>query len=241
MSVHAFDGRRALAVRIALAVCALATSAICRPAAAQESKITMSILGFNADASTMLVKLDDVNTGLGLRVYDVDTGKPAKKSQLIPYIRADEIKTVKDVRKKNKITDPGLEDTMYPLDPADETKTLSFFGVMAAKDRFVLAVTDKKKLGKIKDVDIRKDEETGTLAKAAQKTIFWTTDRKTMVVIVTQKLDTGAYSVEGDEFHAVRFKPDEIQWVEGDPPPEEKKEEKKEEPKKEKHWWWPFG
>ena len=62
MSVHAFDGRRALAVRIALAVCALATSAICRPAAAQESKITMSILGFNADASTMLVKLDDVKT-----------------------------------------------------------------------------------------------------------------------------------------------------------------------------------
>lgn len=229
-------GWRAGVVLSALLLCALA-----RPAQAQEAKITMSILGFNADASTMLVKLDDVNTGLGLRVYDVESGRPAKKSTLIPYIRADEVKLVKETRKKNKISDPGIEDTMYPLDPEDEQKTLSFFGVMAAKDRFVLAVTDKRKLGKIKDVEIRKDEETGTLAKASLKSVFWTSDRKTLVAVVTQKLDTGAYSVEGDEFHAVRFKPDDIRWVEGDPPPEEeKKEDKKEDKKPEKHWWWPF-
>ena len=226
--------------RAGVVLCCLLLCAVSRPAQGQEAKITMSILGFNADASTMLVKLDDVNTGLGLRVYDVESGKPAKKSVLIPYIRADEVKLVKETRKKNKISDPGLEDTMYPLDAADEQKTLSFFGVMAAKDRFVLAVTDKRKLGKIKDVDIRRDEETGTLAKASLKSIFWTSDRKTLVAVVTQKLDTGAYSVEGDEFHAVRFRPDDIQWVEGDPPADEKKDDKKEDKKPDKHWWWPF-
>jgi hypothetical protein len=206
-------------------------------ASAQETKIRMDIVGFDADQKNMLVKLDDVNTGLALRLYDVESGAPAKKSQLVQYQRQDGPKTVKEARKRYKTADPGIEDTIYPLDPKDETKTLSIFGLMAAKDRFVIAVTDKQKLGKLKDVKLKVDEETKTLAKANLKTVFWTTDRKTMVAVITQKLETAGFTSETDEFHAIRFKPDGIQWVEPEPPPQEKDDKPKEEKKK---GWWPF-
>ena len=209
------------------------------PTLAQETKIRMDIVGFDAEAKTMLVKLDDVNQGLALRLYDVETGAPAKKSQLVQYQRVDGPKTIKEARKRFKITDPGVEDTMFPLDPKDESMALSLFGLMAAKDRFVVAITDKRKLGKLKDIKIKQDEETKTLAKAALKTVYWTTDRKTLVAVVSQKLETTGYSSDTDEFHALRFKADQIQWVENEAPPPEKKEgeEKKEEKKK---GWWPF-
>jgi len=231
-----------LAERLCLLLLACAALWLPGAAQAQENKVTYEIVGFDAKAETMLVRLDDVNTGLALRLYEVESGQPAKKSVLIPFQRVDGIKTIKDARKKYKITDPGIEDTIYPLDPADETKTLSFFGLMANKERFVLAVTDKKKLGKIKDVPIKVDEETKAMAKASMKTVFWTTDRKTMVAVVSQKLVTDAFSSETDEFHAVRFKPSIIKWVEGEPPPppEKKEDKEKKEEKKEEKGWWPF-
>lgn len=46
---------------------------------AQEAKQRLDILGFSADAQQMLVKIDDVNTGLNLRLYDVETGALKKK------------------------------------------------------------------------------------------------------------------------------------------------------------------
>jgi hypothetical protein len=220
--------------------CTAAFLATAGGAWAQESKIEFKVLGFNADAKTMLVGIEDVDTGLALRLYDVESGQPAKKSVLVPYIRVDGVKTIKEARKKYKITDPGVEDTIYLLDPADETKTLSFFGLMASKERFVLAATDKKKLGKIKDVPVQKDEETGILGTAALKSVFWTTDRKTMIAVVKHKLDTGNFSREVDEFHAIRFTPDVIRWVEQDKPKEDEKPKEEEKKKEEKGGWWPF-
>ncbi len=183
-------------------------------AVAQEAKQRLDILGFSADAMQMLVKIDDVNTGLNLRLYDVETGAPAKKSVLIPYQRVEGIKVIKEAKKKYKIKDDALEDTTYPLDPKDPEKMLSFFGVMRGAERLVLAATDGGRMGKVGDVTVKRDEETKTLAKASQKTIYWTPDRKTMVFVVSQKLVTDGYSSDTDEFHAVRFSPDKIRWVE---------------------------
>ena len=192
------------------------------PAAAQEVKIAYKICGFSADQKQMLVAVDDENaSGPVLRVYDVEPVAVAKKSQPIPFTKADGPKAIREARKKLKFTDVGVDDMLYPLDPKDETKSLSFFGLMAAKDRFVLAVTDKQRLGKVKNIEVKKDEETKTLAKASLRQLFWTTDRKLMVAVVTQKIETGTFTSEKDEFHVIKFKQADISWVDPtpDPPP----------------------
>ncbi|MBM4344693.1 MAG: hypothetical protein FJ100_15110 [Deltaproteobacteria bacterium] len=188
---------------------------------AQEVSISFKIRGFSADQKQMLVEIDDENAaGPVLRVYDIEPQvAPAKKSQAIPFTRADGPKAVREARKKLKFADPGLEDMIYPLDPKDETKSLSFFGLMAAKDRFVLAVTDKQRLGKVKDIPVKSDPETKTLAKANLRGVFWTADRKLLVAIVNQKIETGSFTSDKDEFHVVKFKPADIQWVDNAPEP----------------------
>jgi len=189
-------------------------------AGAQEIQISYKVCGFSADAKQMLVAIDDANApGPVLRVWEVDPPAVVKKVQPIAFARADGPKTIRETRKKLKFVDAGVDDLLYPLDPKDETKTLSFFGLMAAKGRFVLAVTDKQRLGKIKDIEIKKDEETKTLAKASLRQLFWTTDRKVMVAVITQRIDTGSFTSERDEFHVVRFKLGDIQWVDSAPEP----------------------
>ncbi len=188
------------------------------PALGQETKVTLAVLGFTADAKQMLVQLEDDNIGTNLRLYDVASGQPAKKSALIPFQRGESQKVIQATRKKFKIVDPGLEDTLYPLDAKDAEKSLSFFGLMAARDRFVLAVTDRQKLGKIADIEVRHDEGSDTWAKVALKTLYWTTDRKWLVAVVTQKLKAEGLLTEVDEAHALAFQVGDIRWVESDPP-----------------------
>lgn len=186
---------------------------------AQEVRTSYKIRGFAPDQKQMLVQIDDINSADPfLQLWDVDPPAPAKKAQKIAFSKADGPKFIRETRKKMKFADAGLEDTIYPLDPKDETKTLSFFGLMATKDRFVLACTDKQRLGKVKDVPIKIDEETKTPAKALLKGVFWTSDRKLMIAVVSQKIDTGTFLSEKDEFHVIRFKPSDIQWI--DPTPD---------------------
>ncbi len=192
------------------------------PALAQETKVTLAVLGFTADAKQMLVQLEDDNVGTNLRLYDVATGQPTKKSALIPFQRGESQKVIKETRKKFKIVDPGVEDTLYPLDANDAEKTLSFFGLMATRERFVLAVTDRQKLGKIDDVPVRHDEGADVWAKVALKTLYWTTDRKWLVAIVTQKLKAEGLLTEVDEAHALAFHVADIRWVEPEPPKDAK-------------------
>ena len=197
------------------------------PAWAQETKVTLAVLGFTADAKQMLVQLEDDNIGTNLRLYDVATGQPAKKSQLVPFQRGESQKVIKEHKKKFKITDPGVEDTLYPLDPKDADKTLSFFGLMATKERFVLAVTDRQKLGKVADLAVKHDEGADVWAKVALKTLYWTTDRKILVAIVTQKLKADGLLTEIDEPHAQPFAVSDIRWVEPEPAPAPVADDKK--------------
>ncbi len=188
-------------------------------ASAQEAKIGYKICGFTADQKQMLVAVEDENaSGPVLLVWDVEPLGVNKKVKPIPYTKADQPKAIREARKKLKFPDAGVDDMLYPLDPKDETKSLSFFGLMAAKDRFVLAVTDKQRLGKVKNIEIKKDDETKILAKASLRQLFWTTDRKLMVAVITQKIETGTFTSEKDEFHVVKFKPADIAWV--DPTPD---------------------
>lgn len=193
---------------------------------AQESKTELAILGFTKDAKQMLVKIDDINVGLALRLYDVETGEPIKKARLVEYTRGDEVATIKKARKRYKIVDEGIES----MKTADET--IVFFGVEKGEN-LVIAATDYKRLGKVMDVALKFDPETKKKATARLKSIFWTSDRKTMVLVVHQKIQ-GSFLYEKDYFHAVPFSKRRIMWVE----PEKKKEEKKEE--KEDKGWWPF-
>lgn len=187
------------------------------PALGQETKVTLAILGFTADAKQMLVQLEDDNVGTNLRLYDVATGQPAKKSALIPFQRGESQKVIQATRKKFKIVDPGIEDTLYPLGPDDPDKTLSFFGLMATRDRFVLAVTDRQKLGKVADIPVKHDEGADVWAKVALKALYWTTDRKWLVALVTQKLKAQGFLTEIDEPHPLAFHVTDIRWVEPEP------------------------
>lgn len=185
---------------------------------AQDAGIAYKVRGFSADQKQMLLEVNDLaGTGPVLRLYDVETAMPAKKSQPITFARSDGPKAVREARKRYKMTDPGLEDMIYPLDASDETKTLSFFGLMATKERFVLAVTDKQRLGKLKDIAVKVDEESKVLAKVSLRGLYWTADRKLLVAVVTQKIDTGTFVSETDQLHIIRFQPRDIQWVDATP------------------------
>lgn len=195
----------------------LLTLALPLAASAQEANQHLRIRGFTADAKQMLVELHDVNTGASLRLYDVDTGKPAKKAQLHVFEPAEQIKVLRETKRRYKIVDPGVEDLMGPS-PDDPAQQVSLFGIMAEPTRFVLAVTDRVRLGKLRDLAVRTDEESKTLAKVTLRSAWWTTDRKTLVAVVTQRLATEGYEAELDELVGIRYAAGVVQWV--DPCPE---------------------
>ena len=197
---------------------------LANPAAATEKKITLSIVGFTEDGKKMLIASNDINYGRGLRLYDVETGKPAKKSRLIEYERADKVSTFKRAKRRYKIKDLGVES----MKSADEK--LSFFAVEKG-ERLVIAVTDYQRLGKVSDVELRQDKETEKRAQGRLKTIMWTSDRKTMVLVVTQKM-SGQFQSEIDTVHYVKFDKERISWVQPDPDAAGAEKRKK--------GWWPF-
>lgn len=201
-------------------------------ALAQESKITMEVLGFNEEGDRMLVKMDDNQVGLGVRLYDVETGMPVepwKKFPLIQYQRGDEVQTIKSAKRRYKIKVEVTE----ALKTQDEK--LAFFGVEKGEN-LVLAATDYKRLGRLMVVPLKQDPETKKFAQATLKTIYWTPDFKLMVAVVSQKIK-GQFLFEKDYFHSMKFKESAIAWVEPEKKPEEKK---KEEEEKKDDGWWPF-
>ncbi|HAN30922.1 MAG TPA: hypothetical protein DCQ06_04940 [Myxococcales bacterium] len=202
----------------------LATIAFASPGFATEKKITISVVGFTADGKQMLVDMNDSNYGRGLRLYDVETGRPAKKSRLIEYERSAKVPTFKRYKRRYKIKDPGMES----MKSAD--KKMAFFAVEKG-ERLVIAVTDYQRLGKVTDVELRQDKETEKRAEGRLKTIMWTTDRKTMVLVISQKMK-GQFTSEIDTLHYVQFKKDRISWVQADPDLAGAEQRKK--------GWWPF-
>ena len=188
----------------------------------------MTVLGFTEDSKQMLVRMDDNQVGLGLRLYDVETGMPVepwKKFPLIQFERGDEVATVKQAKRRYKIKDDGIE----ALKTADEK--IAFFGVEKGEN-LVIAATDYKRLGKLLDVPLKKDPETKKMAQATLKSIFWTADYKHMVLVVNQKIK-GQFLFEKDYFHWFEYKPRKILWVEPD-------QKKKEEEEKKDDSWWPW-
>lgn len=205
-----------------VAVCAVLAPA---DAVAQETRTHLTLLGFDKDYKHMLVKIDDNNVGLALRLYSMETGQPAKKSRLIEYLRGEEVATIKRAKHRYKIKDDGVEAMKT------EDESLAFFGVEKG-EKLVIAATDYKKLGKISDVQLKEDEEAKTRAKGLLKSMFWSTDRNWVVLVVNQKLK-GAFVSDRDELYPMKFKKSMIRWVE----PEEKK---KEEEKEDEGSWWQF-
>lgn len=209
---------RFIAAKAVLA--ALLVTAICNSSFAQESRTHLTVLGFDKNYKNMLVKIDDNNVGLALRLYSMETGQPAKKSRLIEYLRGQEVTQIKNARRRYKIKDPGVE-AMKTVD-----EKIAFFGV-EKDDKLVIAATDYVKLGKVSDVELKVDEETKAVAKAVLKSMFWSEDRKWVVLVVNQKLK-GAFVSDRDELYGMKFKKSKIRWVEP---------EKKEEEEEEKSWW----
>lgn len=189
-----------------------------------ELKTQYSIIGFSKDGKKMLVDIDDVNYGLGLRLFDVETGKPAKRSRVVEYERSDKVKAIKRAKRRYKIKDPGVESMKT------EDEKISFFSI-EKNDDLVIACTDLKRLGKVTSVPLKVDAESKQKAQARLKTIMWTTDRKTMILVVTQKMK-GQLLYEKDFLHYVKFKKSKISWVEAEKKKdeEEKKKEEDDEP-----------
>lgn len=212
------SGRQAAAA--AAIVAGVTLTILSSGAFAQESRTHLTVLGFDKDYKNMLVKIDDNNVGLALRLYSMETGQPAKKSRLIEYLRGQEVNQIKQGRRRYKIKDVGVE----AMKTTDEK--IAFFGVEKGEN-LIIAATDYKKLGKVSDVKLKVDEETKAVAKAVLKSMFWSEDRKWVVLVVNQKLK-GAFVSDRDELIAIKFKKSKIRWVE----PEEKKEEEEE-----KSWW----
>ena len=229
-STNSFRGRLGLvAVAVVVLAGCLGLLGGASVALAQESRIDMTVLGFTEDAKRMLVKMDDNQVGLGLRLYDVETGmpvKPWKKFPLIQYERGNEVAMVKKAKRRYKIKDEGIE----AMKTKDEK--IAFFGVEKGEN-LVIAATDYKRLGKLMDVPLKRDPETKKIAQATLKSIFWTSDYNHMVLVVHQKIK-GQFLFEKDYFHWFEYKPRKIHWVE----PEKKEDEKKKE--KEDDSWWPF-
>ena len=202
------------------------------PALGQANRTSLDIFGFDKDAKQVLVKIDDNNIGLGLRMYDLETGKPAKRSKLVDYARADEVPLRKKLERRYKIKDAGIEDMRT------EDKKLAFFGVLK-DETLVIAVTDYKRLGKVMDVQLHLDEESGARSTANLRSMVWSSDRKLFVLVVTQKLK-GAYSYERDELYTVKWNPEMVRWVEPPAKKADKDEKKDDEEKEEDKGWWPF-
>lgn len=240
--------RRALlpASSLQAALC-LAAVLVANTAAAEAARIKLDVRGFSEDKKTMLVRIDDVNNGLSLRAYEMEPGqmaKPAKKSTLEQFNKVDEIKKTKELRKKFKVKDAGTKAVKFQMQPDDPDAVLSFFGVIrgAEGERLVIACTDGARLGRVMSVPVKLDEESKQRYDASLKTIYWTADKKVLVAVVTQAIETDGFSDEHDELHVLAFRPAEVQWMEPEPKPAEapaKDGEKKEE--KKKNWWWPFG
>jgi len=217
-----------MTIQRAAAVLVFAASLLAaHTAVAQASKISMTVLGFTEDGKRMLVRMDDNQVGLGLRLYDVETGmplKPWKKYRLIQFERGNEVATVKAAKRRYKIKDSGIE----ALKTQDEK--LAFFGVEKGEN-LVIAATDYKRLGKLMDVPLKRDPETKKIAQATLRSIFWTSDFKNMVLVVNQKIK-GQFLFEKDYFHWFKFRRSKIMWVEAD--------KKKEEEEKKDDSWWPW-
>lgn len=217
-------------------------------AVAQEARVRLDVRGFSDDKKTMLVRIDDVNNGLALRAYELDSGqlaKPAKKSTLEQFAKVEEIKKTKELKKKLKIKDDGLKAVKFQIKPDDPDAVLSFFGVIrgAEGERLVVACTDGARMGKVMDVPVKVDEQSKQRYDATLKTIYWSSDKKVMVAVVTQSVDTPGFTEERDELYPLVFQADKVIWVEPESKPEAKGEQKdgdKKEDKKKK-WWWPFG
>ncbi len=215
----------------AASLAGLAAILIALPAAAQANRTSLDVLGFSKDGKQMLVKIDDNNVGLGMRMYEVETGKPAKRSRLVEYARGDEVPLRKKLERRFKIKDPGVEDMRT------EDKKLAFFGVLK-EETLVIAVTDYQRLGKVMDVKLHVDEESQSRSTANLRSVVWSSDRKFFIVVVTHKMK-GSYSYERDELHAVKWDPKMVHWVQ--PPAKAEDKEKKEgEEEKKDEGWWPF-
>ncbi|MCO4759882.1 MAG: hypothetical protein KC502_00100 [Myxococcales bacterium] len=221
--IHGKTTRRGLVATATLI--GLVAASFWSQAAFAELKTQYSIIGFTKDGKRMLVDIDDVNYGHGLRIFDVETGKAAKRSRVIEYERADKVKTIKRAKRRYKIKDLGIESMKT------EDEKISFFSIEKADD-LIIACTDLKRLGKVTSVPLKVDKDTGQKAQARLKTIMWTTDRKTMILVVTQKMK-GQLLYEKDFLHYVKFKKSGISWVES-------KEEKKEDEEEDKGSWWQF-
>lgn len=184
----------ALAVLLSLTILGHAHAA---PAVDDQARLTYEFIGFLKDGENFLVRGEDSNMGPRYEVWDT---KDSSFVKVFPYTTDDEKKALYKIKRE-------FGETQKPSDDATNPRKKDIMMLVGQKgDKLDIYMMKGDKVTKYDDIKVYKDEKSGNLAKANQKTAVWDADGKYAVIIYSQKLDEKFKSVDRDYIYSFKFK-----------------------------------
>jgi len=161
----------------------------------------MEFVGFSKKGKVFCVRIIDPNRGNYYSVRKTRTGKKVKDH---PYHEENEKRVLKRVLKSYSIDDEGIPKSASP----DGSVTL--VGTQKGAQFEILALTQEGR-GVFETIDLEVDASTGTPAQASLKSVIWSSDGKTVVLILHQT-SQGRFTAERDHVHVQRYRAFKVQW-----------------------------
>lgn len=155
--------------------------------AATEIRRNVQFLGFSEDGSRFLLKIVDADHGTFLSLKTFSTNKQEKSYPIEDPAR--ERKTIEDVKRRHRITDPGRDSQIAP----DERHTL--VGIPRGH-RYEIAVLRDNRMATFQSIDVPRGA--GGYAKIVLSGIHWNRDGRKIVVVVHKTLSDG-HGMDADE------------------------------------------
>lgn len=181
--------------------------------ASAQTEAHLALLGFNEDMTQVLVRMEDPNQGVLIQIRDLETGK-VKKGWFAEN-RNDELKKVKDLRKKTfKVA--AVIDQMDP-----DGRYTAFGAPDAKKENYEILVMRDGRVGVVGAVPLKREEARKRVAKAILKDVVWSADGKTIYCVVNQKIEREDGPEDVDDLHVFKFKGWKVKWIQAAQEPEE--------------------
>jgi len=164
---------------------------------------SLSVLAFDEDIESALVRLDDSNHGVMIQIRDLQTGK-VKKNWFVES-KNDESKRVKRLTRKR-----------FPIEAAsgqiDPKGRYTIIGAPDGRRSYNIMVMRDGRVGVLRQIPLKKgaDEK---YARAMLTEVVWTPDGKQVVVVLTQEFEQEYGQQKIDELHWVRFRQWKIKWL----------------------------
>lgn len=163
--------------------------------------VSREFIAFSMEQELYAIRVVDANRGSYFSVRKLEDSSVVKE---VPYQLDNEDTVLKSLRKKYKLTDEGHAGQQSPK---GEYTILG-----AAKgDKFEVMAQAGSHLGKVRDLDLRKEESSEKPAKALLKQVVWTTDGKWLLLVVNQKVG-GAFPSDEDDVIVMPFRGYKVQW-----------------------------